>query len=107
MLAREVRLEYGGRSAISVNQFIICTVQLGWAVVEVKLFDTRRVCCGGKVESLDNEIRGQLSFPSFACIFLVVPEKSSSASEASVFPSTFVFSIVFVSCSSPFIFGGH
>lgn len=29
MLAREVRLEYGGRSAISVNKFIICTVQLG------------------------------------------------------------------------------
>lgn len=79
------------------------------SVVEVKLLDTRRVCCGEKVESLDNEIRGQLSFPSFACIFLVVSGKNNSASEASASPSTFVF--FFLSClflaPPPSFFGGH
>lgn len=32
-----------------------CVIGSG-SVVEVKLLDTRRVCCGGEVESLDNEL---------------------------------------------------
>lgn len=39
------------------------------SVVEVKLLDTRKVCCGKKVKSLDNKIRGQLSSPLFHVLF--------------------------------------
>lgn len=92
MLAREVRLEYGGRSAISVNQFILCNVQLGRNRLLKLSCLIRRECCGGVVESLVNELGDRyvdnwLS-PLLDVFFLVIPAKTS---EALILPLFFVF----------------